>query len=226
MSTPESLASRIQTWTIGPVSTAESRPVHSDRYIRSKPVDWYCRYHTFLMIGDAAVILMVVALSYVVRFDPEAVPPPASLRESLSVVIIWMLLLGTVDSRNQRVLAAGLEEYRRVVAGCFYAFGAVAILSYLLRAEISRFYFLMALPLGTILLLGFRWLARGLLAKSRHRGENMVPTVIVGAPRQVARVTRELKRGEIGHIPSVEAVASYYSSLPTITMMERALPGL
>lgn len=207
MSTPESLTSRMQTWTIGPVSTAESRPIHSDRYIRSKPVDWYCRYHTFLMIGDAAVILMVVALSYVVRFDPEAVPPPASLRESLSVVIIWMLLLGTVDSRNQRVLAAGLEEYRRVVAGCFYAFGAVAILSYLLRAEISRFYFLMALPLGTILLLGFRWLARGLLARSRQRGENMVPTVIVGAPRQVARVTRELKRrAEFGLEPSAHCL--------------------
>jgi len=207
VSTPESLTRRMQTWTIGPADTAQSRPRTTDHYLISKPVDWYCRYHTFLMIGDAAVVLAVVALSHIVRFDSETLTPNANLRESLSVVIIWMLLLSVVDSRNQRVLAAGLEEYRRVVAGSFYAFGAIAMLSYLFRAEVSRFYFVMALPVGAIVLLGFRWLARGLLARSRHRGDNMVPTIIVGAPRQVARVTRELKRrAEFGLDPSAHCL--------------------
>lgn len=199
MSVQRSLDSRMQTW------VDDSQPIPRPRALRgAEDSQWYPRFRTLLVGGDALVVALVVTLTYLVRFgvtDPMSYG--GSLVEAAAVAVVWLCALSLTGSRESSVLAAGPEEYRRVMASNFYAFGAIAIGSYLLHAEISRFWFLMALPLGTFVLLAFRWIARGRLSASRQQGRNMAPAIIVGSPDRVDRAARELnRRREYGLVPS------------------------
>ncbi|NHB83960.1 hypothetical protein G7085_02835 [Tessaracoccus sp. HDW20] len=89
---------------------------------------------------------------------------------SLFVGIGWWVALDVHRSRDRGVVGHGLEEFRRVMSGSLYTFGAVAIVSYLLQAEFSRTYFIVLLPLGTLLLLVSRWACRQYLHHRRAVG--------------------------------------------------------
>lgn len=203
MSVQRSLDSRMQTW------FDDSQPIVRQRVLRSaKDSHWYPRFRSMLVGGDTVVVVAAVTLSYLVRFGASAPTTDfSSFVEAAVVAIVWLLALSLIGSRESSVLAAGPEEYRRVMASSLYAFGALAIGSYLFQADISRFCFLMALPLGTFLLLTFRWIARGSLSSSRKQGKNMAPAIIVGSPSRVERAVRELnRRQEYGLVPSAACI--------------------
>jgi exopolysaccharide biosynthesis polyprenyl glycosylphosphotransferase len=107
------------------------------------------------------------------------------------------------------VFGAGLEEYRRVVNASFVTFGLLAILSFLGPLELSRFYFVVALPVGTGLLLAGRFLWRLHLGRIRARGEAMTRTVVVGDPVDVATAVGEMrKHPEAGYTPVAIALTA------------------
>lgn len=224
-----SLDSRMQTW------VDDSQPIVRPRALRgAEDAHWYPRFRALLVGGDILVVASAVALTYLVRFgatDPTS--NGGSFVEAALVAIVWLFALSLIGSRESSVLAAGPEEYRRVMAASLYAFGAIAIGSFLLQAEISRFCFLVALPLGTFLLLAFRWIARGRLSASRQQGRNMAPAIIVGSPDRVDRAVRELnRRREYGLVPSAACIVGSDrrqaphegTSLPRVAM--RQIPQL
>jgi len=225
VSVQRSLDSRMQTW------VDDSQLIVRPRALRSaEDSHWYPRFRALLVGGDTVVVVLAVALSYLVRFGASApTTNVGSLVEATMVASVWLLALSMIGSRELSVLAAGPEEYRRVMASSLYAFGAIAIGSYLLQADISRFCFLMALPLGTVLLLAFRWIARGSLSASRQQGKNMAPAIIVGSPSRVERAVRELnRRQEYGLVPSAACIVGSdrtqalheRTSLPRVAMKQ------
>jgi exopolysaccharide biosynthesis polyprenyl glycosylphosphotransferase len=99
---------------------------------------------------------------------------------SLALALIWMLSLHIHQTRSEKVIGGGADEYKAVAVSTFRVFALVAIVAYILRADVARGYVAVALPLGVVSLLVSRWVARKWLIRSRKRGRCMSSVVLVG----------------------------------------------
>ncbi len=190
---------------------AVGRAVGSSRVWRRT---WQSKLHIMLVAVDTVVVAAALVATYLVRFGAMAdveVGGSAYLTYdmvAIAVGLLWLLFLAAKDSRRGSIMGAGLEEYRRVLSASFYTFGVVAILSYLLRADVSRAFFIAALPVGTVLLLAGRWVARSVLNRARVSGRALTPTLIVGDETEVRDTLSKLRRQPgAGFVPTAVCLA-------------------
>ncbi len=167
-------AAAIRSSTAGPVG-----PRSSDRV-------WLHRYGRALLIADTFAVLIAIGAAQLLRFGTASLGQHKSseyLWVSLIIAVCWMAALSINNSRSERVVGAGAEEYRRIWLGTLSVFGGVAIVSMLFKLEIARGYLMLALPIGLILLTLERWLARRYLARERKKFGNCITRVlVVGSP--------------------------------------------
>lgn len=160
---------------------------------------WYGHYAAAVGAIDGLLILAAIVMAYVWRFGEASEVPIAGSEYpygfvALFIAVLWWGTLEARDTGERSVVGHGLEEYRRVIVASVHAFAAVAILSYFLQAQLSRAFFLVLLPTGTVLLLVGRWAARQVLHALRRQGKAVTPTLVVGAPHEVSDTVRELQR--------------------------------
>jgi hypothetical protein len=106
-----------------------------------------------------------------------------------------LILLSIYRARSPRVIGDGAEKYRRVWLATISVFGGVAIVSMLFKLEIARGYLMIALPVGTILLLAGRYAARQVVRRRRHKlGGCMTSVLVVGTAPAVRDMVRCLSR--------------------------------
>jgi exopolysaccharide biosynthesis polyprenyl glycosylphosphotransferase len=163
---------------------------------------WPRDYVRRLAFSDTAAIVASVAFAQLVRFGTS----PATLKSELSVysytlvsgvlVTAWFMALTLVRSREPRAVGTGLDEYRRVVGASTALFGAIAIVSYLLKLEVARGYLAVALPLGLTTLLVGRWLWRKWLSKERLDGRLTSTVLVVGSHRAAAGMAQTFERAQ------------------------------
>jgi exopolysaccharide biosynthesis polyprenyl glycosylphosphotransferase len=113
---------------------------------------------------------------------------------SAVLVFAWMWALSFVDSRSERVIGTGSQEYIRVVDSSLRLFGAIAIVAFLTQIDVARGYLLISLPLGVVTLILGRWVWRQWLISKRRRGEFSARVLLVGSKSSVAQIARELGR--------------------------------
>lgn len=155
-----------------------------------------------LATGDFVVIALSVAAGHLLKFgfndptiqDSSGTISLSYLPVSVGLGLVWWLMLAAFHTYRQRLLGSGTEEYQRVFQATFLVFGALAIASYLLKAQLARGYFLAVLPIGLVGLFLWRWLARKRLVRLRRRGELTNRVVILGGSRTAADMARELRR--------------------------------
>lgn len=159
---------------------------------------WQRRYARWVLVADLVVIAVAVFGIQLLWLGPQTVGVTSSTLDyptvSLLISAAWMLSLALSGSRQERVIAYGVAEYRLVVAASVQVFGIVAIAAYLTTAELSRGYFLLSLPAGCLALVGGRALCRHLLARQRRFGAMGTHVVLIGSPEENARVSAELER--------------------------------
>lgn len=183
-------------------------------------VGWRSKYSRRLAVVDAAVIIWAVTGAYMIRFGLEPGQGGAQTESpyfwgSITLVIVWWLMLGAWNSRKTRILGAGADEYKRVAAASLWLFGLVAIVSYVLRFDTARGYVGVALPVGLLGLVLARWLMRQHLSVDRQRGDSMSRVMIIGGPGAVAHLADSLARAKrSGYLP----VAAY---TPGVSESER-----
>lgn len=189
----------------------------------SRTRSWGEKYRLMVFSADFVAISLVIGVSYVFRFSdvPATAAEPVQLVGALLLGIAWFVLLSITESRSLRHFGAGLEEYRRVIRASFYAFGAIAIGSYLLQSELSRFYFAVSLPLGLGLLLAGRWSCRMFLARLRASGRALTPAIIIGKSEQVDEAVQDiLRHSAAGYLPVAISI------LPTENDRQSSVAGL
>ncbi|GAB92323.1 sugar transferase [Gordonia rhizosphera] len=149
---------------------------------------------------DAAMVISAVFLAQWIRFGSSGEPDhfggvggPPVLVVSLLLIAAWLVALRVYQTLDHRIIGAGPQEYSRVVTACFSVFGLLAILVLAFRLEVSRGYFALALPLGTLGLLASRWSWRRHLVRQRHRGKNLERVLVVGEPGSVAHMVDRLR---------------------------------
>ncbi|MDN4490673.1 sugar transferase [Demequina sp. SYSU T00068] len=161
---------------------------------------------------DVFVVALIMVAAHGVRFgwDPfvALVGPsgPAYWWVTLLVSVLWVLQLGWTRSRDPRILGQGPEEYQRVGTAGWRTFAIVAIVGFLTQWQISRGYLLFALPVGTLVLFGYRRAWRTWFREQRALGRLRQPVVIVGPQRTVEQMIRRLARTAREHSYEVAGV--------------------
>ncbi|SDT52887.1 Undecaprenyl-phosphate galactose phosphotransferase, WbaP/exopolysaccharide biosynthesis polyprenyl glycosylphosphotransferase [Pseudarthrobacter equi] len=158
---------------------------------------WRPKYARRLLLIDAAVTLWAVVGAYIVRFgytDAPVVDASDITYQTFAIglAVIWWLMLGFWGSRNSRVLGAGSEEYKRVLAASVWLFGIVAVVSYALRIDTARGFVGLAFPAGVLGLLVARWLVRQHLSLDRKLGRSNSRVLIIGGPDSAKHLVRSL----------------------------------
>ncbi|MCJ1706411.1 sugar transferase [Microbacterium sp. VKM Ac-2923] len=179
------------------VESPEQRPsVIQSRSPRPSP--WPRRYALWVTITDAMVVATVTFGTQILWLGPHPVAVASSpftyTTVSAGLSLAWMAALSLWGTRQGRVIGYGVAEYRLVLGASVQLFGLVAIVTYLTGADLSRGYFLLGLPLGSLALILGRLLCRSWLARRRRYGAMSARVVLVGSAEENARVSTELAR--------------------------------
>jgi len=168
---------------------------------RREGVRWANRYRHLLIAADALVIAAVTAAAHVTRFGLS----PASaielgrfrldyLHVSVAIAAAWMLALGLYKSRDTRIVGIGIDEYKRVVSASAMLLGLIALFCFVLKIDIARGFFALALPTGLIGLLAARWSLRHWLTRQRVHGHYLSRVIVLGKPSDVRYVVSQIEK--------------------------------
>lgn len=197
----------------------------------AQPTSWLARYRYAIFATDVGMILAALLIAHLLRFgDNFAYLSTGTVTvnygyAALGIQLVWVMSLAATDSWSRRVVGVGIDEYRRVVVATFGGFGAVAILAYLLQLELSRLYFVVALPVGLVLLLGGRLGWRLMLKARRLRGSATIGALLVGDELDVEAICLELARAPQAGYRALAAVAPDLS-YPDVQLVEPPYCGL
>ncbi|MFI7484308.1 sugar transferase [Kocuria sp. M1R5S2] len=166
---------------------------------RSRRAAWREDHAGRLRRADAAALITALGLTQLVRFGTG----PGDLVLGGLAVPYWLvgLLLGAAwwgwldlrGARDVRLIGSGVEENREVVSATLVLFGAVAVAAWVLAVPVARSYVVIALPLGTLLLLAGRSAVRRGLTRRRLAGEAMSRTLVVGREPGVVEMLKTLQ---------------------------------
>ncbi|MFF2843307.1 sugar transferase [Paenarthrobacter sp. NPDC057981] len=146
---------------------------------------------------DGLVVVWAVAGAYAIRFGFSDLST-GNNRDldyavlSVALVVGWWIMLEFWGSRESKILGAGSEEYKRVLAASGWLFGLLAIVSYATRVDTARGFVGLAFPAGALGLLAARWLVRQHLSLERTRGRSNSKVLIIGGLHSAAHLVRSL----------------------------------
>ncbi|MFJ3958948.1 sugar transferase [Arthrobacter sp. NPDC090010] len=166
---------------------------------------------------DLSCIVLAVMGAYLLRFGFEdsvavssRVVDVSYMTLSLFLIAAWWVVLEYSGTRDRKIIGTGIEEYRRVTIASLWLFGAVAVVSYVLKMDTARGYVAVALPLGVAFLVTARWAQRKALHRTRLRGQNLHRVLLLGASHSVEHLNEKLDR----HIVSgYKPVASFLTDM-------------
>jgi exopolysaccharide biosynthesis polyprenyl glycosylphosphotransferase len=143
-------------------------------------------YRNRLIVTDAAIVAIAIGVGLLIssRASQWAIDPTLAIYGTPVVIgLLWVALLIGRGSYNRRIIGLGTEEVHRVVSATIVLFALVAGTGYLFRADISRAYAFVSLPLG-VLLIGFsRFGWRQWLYRERKHGRFLTRIIVIGSQR-------------------------------------------
>ena len=162
---------------------------------------WQRRYAAELRLTDNLVVCAAVVLAQYIRFGTTELAAgqfkyfvPGF---SVAFIVVWLTALAGFHTRSPRVIGSGIEEYRRVIAASFWTFGAIAIVTLLVKVDVVRGYLAVALPVGILGLVLSRLFWRGRLARQRANGGYQTAVLAIGEPDAVQNLANELTRNAV-----------------------------
>jgi exopolysaccharide biosynthesis polyprenyl glycosylphosphotransferase len=163
---------------------------------RHRPRRWQRRYRRLVVGADATTVLLALFAALVLRFRTSDVVVDGIHYAWLSVAVgmAWAGSLAAHRAYDLRFLGVDVAEYKRVVWASVRLFGALAIVAYSLKWELTRGFVAYAFPIGTGLLLAERNLARKWLHRKRAGGRCSYRVLAVGDRRHVRDLIATVRR--------------------------------
>ena len=147
-----------------------------------------------LVLADVVVVGFSLVVAYFFRFGDVGDTSPLRYGAVAALLLgAWMGMLAYTRVYEPRLLGIGTEEFRRVTSATFQTFGAVAIVSYLLKLEVARGFIAVALPLGFVLLIVIRFVLRLKLQSARREGLNLHRVLAIGDAEGVADLAAQMR---------------------------------
>jgi exopolysaccharide biosynthesis polyprenyl glycosylphosphotransferase len=154
------------------------------RRVGTKPRVVSTRLWTIILMGvDGCFAILATLIGGFARFGDtpaQLIQGPMYLALTATLPVLWVAAMLLGRSYDRRYLAAGAEQFRRVGNSAMWVLGAVAFASFVLRADFSRGFVAITIPVATVLTLLGRWAARGILRKRFVRGAALHRVVAVG----------------------------------------------
>ena len=150
---------------------------------------------TRLIVSDVIVIALAMVLGLAVssRETTWAIHPVLAIYGAPVLIgLIWFAMLVLRGSYDDRIIGLGTEEIRRVLTATVWTFAIVAGTSYLIRADISRAYAFVSLPVGAIAIASSRFAWRSWLYRARTDGRFVLMTLVIGSPDAAAQLAGKL----------------------------------
>ncbi len=148
-----------------------------------------------ILFTDALALIIATTIGFVTRFSfaelGTSLTGPIQLVGTIAP-ILWLALLVLLGSYEQRVVGLGLTEYGKILQSALWMVALVSIVSFLGKFDTSRAYVLLAIPIGTALLLADRWLWRRWLLRKRNQGRELQSTIVIGNAEDRARISEAL----------------------------------
>jgi exopolysaccharide biosynthesis polyprenyl glycosylphosphotransferase len=186
--------------------SASPREFDNRRATAGNERSWGRELRFRLLLTDALVIGASVVLAQILWLElPGHHVLVAGLGIPYTAVtavlgLVWLIALGTNQSRSVPMLGSGTDEYRRVIEATFSVFGLFATCAMLLKIDLARGLLAVALPLGLFALLATRHLWRLWLRGQRSLGAYSERALLVGRTADVAFVAeRILKAPDAGY---------------------------
>jgi exopolysaccharide biosynthesis polyprenyl glycosylphosphotransferase len=153
---------------------------------------WTKHYLRNVIFTDLGCAIAAAAAALQLRFDGHFTGEYAAL--SLMLPLLWIAALWLAGAYDGRYIGTGSDEFRKVLNVGVSLIAALAILSYVVKTDLSRAYLVIAMPGVTALDLVARYILRKRLHKLRSDGRCMSTVVAVGHEPAVADLITELRR--------------------------------
>ena len=183
---------RVSSPTRGPNAQQIAVTPMRDPQLPSVRAPWHTAYRHATLVMDAIVLVGAVLLAELLRFGLDvAMTPGTSLTYTVlgvGIASLWWLALQLDGATDVRVLGHGPTEYRRVVHASVMAFGILAIVTLLIKQDLSRGYLAIAFPVGLVGLLFGRKTLRTWLVRRRRRGGMTTNILVIGGARSAQSI--------------------------------------
>ena len=153
------------------------------------------------LIGAGDLVLLAVATALAIRFrvtlsifDTAGDVIENTVLASVFFIATWLVLLTFFGAYERHVLGAGTEEFKLVVNASFFTGALVATMAYLMQYPLSRGFFVLYFPIGVMLLLLGRLVARRLIQRLRQTGHFTEKVLLVGTPGYIGEIHTVLAR--------------------------------
>ena len=157
-------------------------------------MSWLTGYVRLTVGIDCCCALAAGLLAFNLRFANHHHASAVYFALSLSLPVIWLIIVALSGGYDPRFVGLGSDEFRKVINAGVGLIAAVAVVSYATRADIARGYVVVALPCTIVFDLFARYALRKWLHRLRSRGICLRRVVVVGHARVVASLTEELRR--------------------------------
>ncbi len=165
---------------------------------------WQRKLARSMFATDALAIVTAFVVAYLVRVGPQ--PAQITFAQldywliSLGFVAAWLTAMAVYRTRDHKLLGAGAGEYQAIARATFFVFGWIAIISLLLRWNLSRGYLLLAFGIGFTVLLVSRKLWRLWLRSRRTRGRLVARTLVIGGVRSARTMAARFEQEEASEL--------------------------
>jgi exopolysaccharide biosynthesis polyprenyl glycosylphosphotransferase len=162
-----------------------------------------------LVALDAVAVSLALVTGYIARFGSLSNVASRTVDyRFLALVLVptWLAAMAFAGSYDSRFIAAGPEQYRRVVNGAVWVLAFAAFVSFALHADLSRGFILASIPLATILTLAVRYGARTILHRKFAGNRSAHRVVIIGLPPEVRDLASHMRRASYAGFRVVAAL--------------------
>ncbi|HTW17511.1 MAG TPA: sugar transferase [Nocardioides sp.] len=168
--------------------TVSATPSRSLRYLPASA------FLLDLTIISACTVIAVLGRKEFGFFDNPADVSAAVAVAGPFIAAGWLLVLLLFGAYDKSVFGDGTDEFKRVTNSTLIAAALVGVGCYILKAELSRGFFVLVFGLALPLLLLGRGLLRRTLHSARRRGALRHRVLIAGSPSHVDEIAGVLQR--------------------------------
>lgn len=174
-------------------TTAAPRALTAARTRRHR---WQRSYVEALVLADVAVVVVALLVALFMRFGTADVTLGGIYYDWLAALVGsgWIASLVVTRAYDARSWGVGAVEFRRVLVASASLFGCLAIVSYSMHWNLARGFVAIAFPLGTVLLLAERNVARWWLHRRRAKGHCSFRVLAVGDQGHVKHLVQSVAR--------------------------------